>query len=536
MRRFIFCICFMFLLQNESGVQALTIEKTNVTQQLHEMSVEEKIGQMLMIDFNQTVGSGQIGVNASIIRVIDQIQPGGIIFFKENIQSMEQTKRFTTELQHLNRGIPFFIGVDQEGGEIVNRLPFLTEMPGNMALGASSDLGLTKRVASVLGKELDSLGFNMNFAPVVDMNSNPLNPIVGVRSFGENPYLVAKMSAAFMEGLHEAGIVAVAKHFPGHGDITVDSHKGLPTVSKSIEQLKKNELIPYRYLIDNGLQSIMTAHIAFPAIEKSVYPASLSHAITTNLLRQSLGFNGVVITDALNMQAVASNFTAADAAISAVNAGADILLMPSEALTVKRALINAVKTEVISEERIDLSVLRILNLKAQLFKEHNTIDVIRAKEHLKVEKEAAEKGITIIKRDETLPIQKNERVAFIDDGSNHQSNKRLTEILVKAGITVTTEEEAERLIYILHHKKDALLNNNLQKEKKPIIVISTTTPYHYEQWDFVQGFIASFSQSKASIQAVSDYLRGELLATGCLPVSIYDSTGKVIVMNEEQCK
>lgn len=121
----------------------------------------------------------------------------------------------------------------------MNRLPFLTEMPGNMALGASSDLGLTKRVASVLGKELDSLGFNMNFAPVVDMNSNPLNPIVGVRSFGENPYLVAKMSAAFMEGLHEAGIVAVAKHFPGHGDVTVDSHKGLPTVSKSIEQLKK---------------------------------------------------------------------------------------------------------------------------------------------------------------------------------------------------------------------------------------------------------------------------------------------------------
>lgn len=127
-------------------------------------------------------------------------------------------------------------------------------------------------------------------------------------------------------------------------------------------------------------------------------------------------------------------------------------------------------------------------------------------------------------------------MAFIDDGSNHQSNKRLTEILVKAGISVTTEEEAERLIYILHHKKGALLNNNLQKEKKPIIVISTTTPYHYEQWDFVQGFIATFSQSKASIQAVSDYLRGELLATGCLPVSIYDSTGKVIVMNEEQCK
>ncbi|MEK4200260.1 glycoside hydrolase family 3 protein [Cytobacillus sp. FSL K6-0265] len=364
------------------GVQALTIEKANVTQQLHQMSLEEKIGQMLMVDLNQTVGSGQIGVNDSIIREIEQLQPGGIIFFKENIQSIEQTKRFTTELQHLNRGIPFFISVDQEGGEIVNRLPFLTEMPGNMALGASGDLGLTKRVASVLGEELDSLGFNMNFAPVVDLNSNPLNPIVGVRSFGENPYLGAKMSAAFMKGLHEEGIVAVAKHFPGHGDVTVDSHKGLPTVSKSIEQLKKNELIPFQFLIDNGLQSIMTAHIAYPNIEKSLYPASLSQAITTNLLREHLGFNGVVITDALNMQAVASSFTAADAAISAVKAGADILLMPSEARTVKQALINAVKTEVISEKRIDLSVLRILNLKAQLIKEHNTNDVIRSEEHL----------------------------------------------------------------------------------------------------------------------------------------------------------
>ncbi|WP_225230800.1 glycoside hydrolase family 3 protein [Cytobacillus stercorigallinarum] len=526
----------MFLLQDGLGVQALTIEKANVTQQLHQMSLEEKIGQMLMVDLNQTVGSGQIGVNDSIIREIEQLQPGGIIFFKENIQSIEQTKRFTTELQHLNRGIPFFLSVDQEGGEIVNRLPFLTEMPGNMALGASGDLGLAKRVASVLGEELDSLGFNMNFAPVVDLNSNPLNPIVGVRSFGENPYLGAKMSAAFMKGLHEEGIVAVAKHFPGHGDVTVDSHKGLPTVSKSIEQLKKNELIPFQFLIDNGLQSIMTAHIAYPNIEKSLYPASLSHAITTNLLREHLGFNGVVITDALNMQAVASSFTAADAAISAVKAGADILLMPSEARTVKQALINAVKTEVISEKRIDLSVLRILNLKAQLIKEHNTNDVIRSEEHLKVEKEAAEKGITIIKRDETLPIRKGEKVAFIDDGSNHQSNKRLTELLVKSGITVTTEEEAERLIYILHHKKDALLNNNLQKGEKSVLVISTTAPYHYEQWDFVQGFISTFSQSRASIQAVSDYLTGELLATGCLPVSIHDSTGKVVETNKQWCK
>jgi beta-N-acetylhexosaminidase len=248
------------------------------------MSLEEKVGQLFQIGFSTPAVSDQIK------DMIENYHVGGVIYFSRNLENSAQTAELSNKLQQLalNSGaeLPLFISADQEGGT-VTRLKGATHFPGNMALGAASDQDLTEEVAAATAVELKNLGINVNLAPVLDVNNNPANPVIGVRSFGEDPELVAELGAAYIKGLQSEGVTATAKHFPGHGDTDTDSHLDLPIINHQRSRLDRVELYPFKKAIEVGVDSIMTAHVYFPAIEKEDgIPATLSKSVLTDLLRE----------------------------------------------------------------------------------------------------------------------------------------------------------------------------------------------------------------------------------------------------------
>ncbi|MFE5278913.1 glycoside hydrolase family 3 protein, partial [Bacillus cereus] len=342
----------------------------------------------------------------------------------ENTVTAEQTTRLVHAYQEAAEKYGLLISIDQEGG-IVTRLQTGTDFPGNMALGATRSEELAEKVGKAIGEELHALGINMNFGPVLDVNNNPDNPVIGVRSFSEDPELVADLGKAYLKGLQETGTAATAKHFPGHGDTAVDSHVGLPSVPHDLERLKEVELYPFQEAMDAGIDAIMSAHVTFPEIDDTTaisrkdgtevaVPGTLSHKILTGLMREEMDFNGVIVTDAMNMAAIADHFGPVDAAIRAVKAGADIVLMPVGIVEVANGLYDAVNAGEISEERLEQSVERILTLKlnrgivkAEVEKSldeklGNALNVVGSPEHKAIEKEAAEKSITLVKNNSVL--------------------------------------------------------------------------------------------------------------------------------------
>ncbi len=328
---------------------------------LYKMSLNEKIGQMFMVSFRGTTP------NEDIKTMIQRYKVGGVILFKENITDMEQLARLTHQLQQLNpSNIPLFIAVDEEGGS-VSRLP--KEAAGFPALRELGERGNPKeayRIGREMGNLLKKVGINVNFAPVMDVNNNPSNPVIGDRSFGNNPHLVKEMGISMMKGMQDAGIISCIKHFPGHGDTVVDSHDNMPVVKHDMEHLKQIEFYPFKGAAEEGADMIMTAHIKFPAVDPSGYPATMSKKILTDMLRKEWGFKGVVITDSMTMGAITKNFSLKEALIKSVKAGVDIILLPSETKLQQEGIavmINAVRHRTITQKRIDESVYRIIKLK-----------------------------------------------------------------------------------------------------------------------------------------------------------------------------
>ncbi len=394
------------------------------------MSLEEKIGQMFMPDFRQWDGENVTEINEEIVQAIQQHHLGGVILFRENLVDTGQTVRLVDQLQRAAGAIPLLIGVDQEGG-VVNRLQSGTVMPGNMALGATRSTEAGRRVGQAIGAELHALGININFAPVVDVNVNPDNPVIGVRSFGSDPQLVSDLGVSYIQGLHDAGVAATAKHFPGHGDTAVDSHLGLPSVPYDRSRLDAVELKPFQAAINGGVDLIMTAHVTFPAIDSStvisrldntpIYvPATLSARVLTGLIRNTLGFEGVVVTDSLQMKAITDHFGPEDAVIRAVQAGTDIILMPSDLSRAYQAMLAAVESGDLPEATIDQSVARILALKLKLGvleinngrlqpgdevsrppedKINNALNVVGCSQHRSLEQEVAGQAVTLLKNE-----------------------------------------------------------------------------------------------------------------------------------------
>lgn len=443
MRRFLSTLLIVATLVAMCGALPTGAEERSAEALLSVMTPEEKIAQMLMPAFQTWTEGGKSGnvteVNASIASAISNYAFGGVILFAGNLKTTRATSELISDLQSsaLSSGnrIPLLLSVDQEGGYVA-RLGTGTTMPGNMALAATGEEDNARKSAAVIGKELNALGMNVDFAPVMDVNNDPSNPVIGLRSFSDDAEICASFGKTFIEGLHSEGVAAALKHFPGHGDTGTDSHTGLPSIKKSLDELRASELVPFRAGIEAGADIVMTAHITYPAIEKETYiskstgeeitiPATLSKTFITDILRGELGFSGVVSTDAMNMAAISEHFDPMDAARLAINAGVDILLMP---LTVTKpedlpkfgeyitGIAEMVKNGAIAQKTIDDAVLRILKLKEKYgllddFKVDKEANVIRAlssvgsEENHAVEWEIAKKAVTCVKNEhKTLPL------------------------------------------------------------------------------------------------------------------------------------
>lgn len=329
---------------------------------LSALSIEEKIGQMVMIGIPGT------GFDTGTKKVIKRYHPGGIILFGYNYQSPQQLGILTTAIQDYagsTAHLPLFIATDQEGGRVKRITQGVTQFAGNMALGSCDDPDLTAYVGRITGIELRNLGVNMNLAPDVDVNNNPDNPIINTRSFGSDPALVAAHGVAYIKGLQGGGCLAVAKHYPGHGDTAKDSHKTLPVVSSTLDELQRVEFVPFSAAIKAQVASVMSAHILYPEVEKANVPATLSHTFLSELLREKYGFDGIVMTDDLEMGAIAGSMNIGQASVAAVNAGADLILVTTHNKTglICDALLAAYTKGTLTEERIDRSVRRIVRAK-----------------------------------------------------------------------------------------------------------------------------------------------------------------------------
>ncbi|MBP1948583.1 beta-N-acetylhexosaminidase [Virgibacillus litoralis] len=328
---------------------------------IKDMSLNEKIGQMIVAGISGTT------LTKNTKKLVNHYKIGGIILYRENMQTPDQTVKLTNKIRAENSDnhLPILLGVDQEGGEISKLPGDLNEIPGNGKIGDRNNQEYSYKIGAHLGKMVKSFGFNLNFAPVLDVNSNPDNPVIGERSFGEDPKVVSNLGIQTMKGIQSQGTISVIKHFPGHGDTSVDSHLQLPTVNKTLMELENLELIPFKKAINNGADVVMVAHILLPQID-SEYPSSMSQQIISGLLRQQLNFSGVIVTDDMTMRAITNNYDIGNAAVQSVKSGSDMIMVAhdfNKVMTVINALKEAVEQGEITEERINKSVTRIMELK-----------------------------------------------------------------------------------------------------------------------------------------------------------------------------
>lgn len=544
-----------------------------ITHALENMTLEEKVGQMLMPDFRNWEGENVTEMLPEIEEMVEAYHLGGVILFRENVVTTEQTAKLVTDYQEASQKYGLLMTIDQEGG-IVTRLQSGTDMPGNMAIGATRSEDIAGNVGGAIGEELSALGINMNLAPVMDVNNNPDNPVIGVRSFGEDPELVGKMGVAYTKGLQEKGVAATAKHFPGHGDTAVDSHLGLPEVPYDVERLMEVELYPFQQAMNAGIDAIMTAHVTFPNIddtkvisqkdgEEIAVPATLSEKVLTGLMREEMGYEGLVITDALNMKAISDHFGPVDAVIRAVNAGTDIVLMPVGLDEVANGLYEAVASGEIDERTIEDSVERILALKLKrgIIKEEKpqpledkiaeAQEVVGSDEHKQVEREAAERSITLVKNDDVLPLDSttHEKVVvigntFVEALSHAVSMYQPNTTMIKSGQSQLSEEqkqivaEADKVIFGTYtysvgtrassHPQMQLIHDVMENTNAEVIGVGIRNPYDLMAYPEVDAYIAQYGFRDASFAATGAAIFGENNPDGKLPVTIPAAEGGIL--------
>ncbi len=529
------------------------------------MTIDQKVRQMIMPSFRFWKPDDTEALPAeTMARKLGEQHFGGIILFSDNIVSPEQTASFLRMVRKANSETggpaPYFFAIDQEGGQS-SRLTGGTMMCGNMALGAANDESVVTETVQVLGSEISEVGFNVDFAPVLDVNDNPANPIIGIRSFSDDPEIVARLGRSFIKALHNQGIMAAAKHFPGHGNAAVDSHVGLPVVDKSLEELQKTELVPFKAASDIT-DMMMTAHIQFPQIEKDTYvsketgekvflPATLSKTIISDVLRKDLGFDGVVVTDAMVMGAISRHFDPLDAAMLAINAGVDLILMPMELYSEASfnamdgyigAIVRMVEEGKIPESRIDESVGRILALKEKYkgSDEHKWISDWRS--HAPFRWRAAFKSVTLLKnRNRTIPLSGKERVLVICPSvfarlSVEESVgmiERSAIIPADHVIDIRMEGEAGALppdydvyVVISENKCDVRIPEGLGKKT---VFISSCLPYDTASATDYDAVLACYGYAGAiNLCACFSALFGTFNPRGRLPVSVPGPDGNIV--------
>lgn len=500
------------------------------------MSQKEKIGQLMMLDFRywnifrSPIPIPVTSINRNIKDIIFHYKLGGVVLFRENLIDTPQTVKLINDIQSSRYRLPLFISTDQEGGYIT-RLRVGTEMPGNMALGAARDPELAKLTGYIHGSELSALGFNMNFGPVVDINNNQNNPVIGVRAYSDKRELTEILSASYIRGIHQHGLITALKHFPGHGNVSADSHVALPVVTSDEKSWRQTELPPFVYALQHGADAVMTAHIIVPALDdtkittrdgsESGTPATLSKPILTGILRNELHFQGLIITDAMDMKAITDNFDLNFAAEHALSAGADIILMPVKMWdeeAVKRLdnlyhhLDEQAQKNPELQQRIDESAKRVVLMKLNKAISGTPADPIKAQqvvasaEHKNQENNVSEQAVTVIKNDAILPYQLNQdnKILVISDEypRNQLIKKHLEDIAreTKTRIYISTKKIktgektlSEKKINTMIHGQDLILLvtynlrnpdsdaqfiiNSANNADIPLVVISSRDPY-----------------------------------------------------------
>ncbi len=507
------------------------------------MSVEEKAGQVIHIAIPSKV------VDEKTISEIQKIKPGGIILFGVNLGTKKEIQTLTYNLQKLakeNQLLPFFISTDQEGGRVIRIESGITNFPGAMAIGQTNNPIYAEKVGFITSYQANQLGINVIFAPVLDINNNPKNPVINTRSFGSYLEQVLKMGIAYEQGARRGGSLPVIKHFPGHGDTNIDSHLGLPIIHKTNEEIQNFELVPFQKAIENEAKAVMSAHILYPKIDPK-YPATLSSNILRGILREGLGFKGVVFTDAMEMNAISKNFQDEKRGSLAILAGADIILLTSYGKTSSEyfnMILESIKNEEFKQKERDLldeALVRQISLKIEqgLFfhpESYYQIEEDLIKNYFQELKKRREEEFLILKQEGIAKLneeiskqsirsyKKNFEPLKLEELSNYKfviRNKRLQKELKKAGISILNEKKFwkkvkldSKKIFIFDLKDEKELKKLTKKLKnykdQKMIFINYGNPFlEYPNWENLE-IILTFSPTKTSFQALVQRLFGEM--------------------------
>jgi beta-N-acetylhexosaminidase len=527
---------------------------------ISEMSLAEKAGQMFLIGFNGTTMTDYLR------EIIAEWKIGGIVFSIRNVENPFQVRDLISEAQDLamkDVGIPLIVTINQEGGDRTCFLESLSRNPGNMAIGATHDPQWAYTTARIVGMELRTLGFNMLYMPVLDYSNLQKNTALGIRSFGDEPQKVAEMGVQFIKGLHDAGLASTAKHFPGAGGSEIDAHFALPTIKRSLAELEEFELVPFKRAIEAGVSAIMTCHCLFPEIDPSSI-ATLSKAIITDLARKKLGFNGVITSDAFGMHGLIDHYSPREAAVRAIQAGADMILKRHGRManhSVLDALREVLKSGTISEGQVNASLERIFTLKQKFcFGDQPDIStVIWNKDYIENLEAMGEKSVTLVRNDEgLLPLKLDHQTRALLIMPDMLANASLDGIpgdpagyiirgllsdkysdqtdgfdIVYYGLSPYTEE-AEQVIekangydvlILASHRsnmlpaQDKMVKELLQLGKRTIW-IALNTPYDIQSWPEAKTYLCTYGDRLPQLKALCRIITGEITPNGRLPVAI----------------
>ncbi len=536
---------------------------------LASLTLEEKASQMMMPILLGGFAPAGSRAHERAREVVEEDQVGGIII---SVGSPTEVAAKINWMQSLSR-LPLLIASDLEGGAgfrfggVVHAptnigLGGATRFPSLMALGAAGEPGLAYEMGRVTALEARAIGVHVAFAPVLDVNNNPENPVINVRSLGEDPEQVAGLGAAFVRGVQDHGAIATAKHFPGHGDTSTDSHLSLPVIRVTRARMDSVELPPFQRAIDEGVGGVMTAHVAVPEITGAGTPATLERSVLTGMLREQMGFRGLIFTDAMDMSAVDAGFRRGEAAVRAVEAGADIILMPPDIAAAREGIVNAVDAGRLSEARIDESVLRLLRAKERIGLDRNrTVDIGRVPKvvgigpHVSVAREVAGRSVTVLKDDPgILPLRgtSNARVYSVVyrrpqdaragrafNGRLRATYRRLRSAFVDADTSpeeyarVLDRSRSMQLVIVSLHVAVRTASGTVALPEEAVdfvaalarsgtshVVVAFGNPYLLEEFPAVQTYVAAWSGVPVAEQAVAEALLGRTAVTGRAPARI----------------
>jgi beta-N-acetylhexosaminidase len=527
---------------------------------ISELTLDEKAGQLFLIGFNGT------RMNDYLREIITEWKIGGIVFSIRNVENPFQVRDLISEAQDLAMkevGIPLIVTINQEGGDRTCFLKSLSRNPGNMAIGATHDPQWAYTTARIVGMELRTLGFNMLYMPVLDYSNLQKNTALGIRSFGDEPQDVAEVGVQFIKGLHAAGLASTAKHFPGAGGSEIDAHFALPTIKRSLAELEEYELVPFKSAIEAGVSALMTCHCLFPELDPD-FIATLSKTITTDLARKKLGFEGVITSDAFGMHGLIDHYSPREAAVRAIQAGADIILK-RHGRTANHAVLDALRealdTGTITDERVDESLKRIFDLKQKFcFGEQPDISsVIWNKEHIENLEAMGEQSVTLLRNEEGLiPLNLDLQTRTLLIMPDMLANASLDGIpgdpagyiirgllsdkysyqtdgfdIVYYGLSPYTEEsqqvieranEYDVLILASHRSNMLSAQDEMVKQLfqlgKQTIWIALNTPYDILSWPEAKTYLCTYGDRLPQLKALCRIITGEITPHGRLPVAI----------------